>query len=341
MRLFYYVFIFVTTMHQTHASRRYRLEPEARLRLSQKSDKDSFMTLLEPIMTVRWPDTPQHTQVRQHIQNYLVNLGWEVQHDQFQSNTPLGEKTFTNIVATQNLNAPRRLSLACHYDSKVYQDFDFLGMTDSAVPCAMLLDMARTLTPSIQQGQQYTQPDVSLQLIFFDGEEAFHQWSETDSIYGARHLADVMEATKSNIYREVYPNDLQRMDMLVLLDLIGAKNPSFKNWFSETSESFKHCQEIEQSLIRNRHLTNIRSTSGNRFFMGDLLPEQYRRGIEDDHIPFLRKGVPILHLISHPFPEVWHTRHDGWEAFDWTSTDNVQKVLRVFVAEYLRLNHIV
>lgn len=29
--------------------------------------------------------------------------------------------------------------------------------------------------------------------------------------------------------------------------------------------------------------------------------------IEDDHIPFVRKGVPVVHLIAAPFPSVWHT----------------------------------
>lgn len=33
---------------------------------------------------------------------------------------------------------------------------------------------------------------VTLQLIFFDGGEAFEQWTETDSLYGSRHLADQM-----------------------------------------------------------------------------------------------------------------------------------------------------
>lgn len=31
--------------------------------------------------------------------------------------------------------------------------------------------------------------NVTLQLIFFDGEEAFDKWSEKDSLYGSRHLA--------------------------------------------------------------------------------------------------------------------------------------------------------
>ena len=30
--------------------------------------------------------------------------------------------------------------------------------------------------------------DTTLQLVFFDGEEAFRDWTATDSIYGARYL---------------------------------------------------------------------------------------------------------------------------------------------------------
>jgi glutaminyl-peptide cyclotransferase len=35
--------------------------------------------------------------------------------------------------------------------------------------------------------------NITLQLVFLDGEEAFHEWTPTDSIYGARHLADNWE----------------------------------------------------------------------------------------------------------------------------------------------------
>jgi hypothetical protein len=30
-------------------------------------------------------------------------------------------------------------------------------------------------------------------------------------------------------------------------------------------------------------------------------------GIGDDHVPFLQKGVDVLHLIASPFPTVWHS----------------------------------
>ena len=37
--------------------------------------------------------------------------------------------------------------------------------------------------------------DLTLQFVFFDGEEAFLEWTRTDSIYGARHLAEKWEKT--------------------------------------------------------------------------------------------------------------------------------------------------
>lgn len=48
-------------------------------------------------------------------------------------------------------------------------------------------------------------------------------------------------------------------------------------------------------------------------------------------------GVPILHLISTPFPKVWHKASDNARAIDYARTENVSKVLRAFVAEYLNL----
>ena len=53
--------------------------------------------------------------------------------------------------------------------------------------------------------------EVGLQLIFFDGEEAFQRWTSTDSIYGARHLAAKMETTKKRLGREIEVNELEQM----------------------------------------------------------------------------------------------------------------------------------
>jgi Peptidase family M28 len=48
-------------------------------------------------------------------------------------------------------------------------------------------------------------------------------------------------------------------------------------------------------------------------------------------------GVPVLHLISYPFPYVWHTEADNETALDYATIDDVARILRVFVAEYLGL----
>lgn len=117
----------------------------------------------------------------------MSSLGWYVETDKFTNSTPnRGDVEFENIIATLNPAAERYLTIACHYDSKYMTKFEFVGATDSAVPCAIMMNLASTL-------QTYYKPlmdtDLSLQFIFFDGEEAFENWSPTDSIYGSRHLA--------------------------------------------------------------------------------------------------------------------------------------------------------
>lgn len=62
----------------------------------------------------------------------------------------------------------------------------FLGATDSAVPCAMMINLAAVMS---KQLDKLKNSSPSLMFIFFDGEEAFRQWGPRDSIYGARHLA--------------------------------------------------------------------------------------------------------------------------------------------------------
>lgn len=49
-------------------------------------------------------------------------------------------------------------------------------------------------------------------------------------------------------------------------------------------------------------------------------------------------GVPILHIIPTPFPKGWHTPEDNRELIDPDTTEDLNKILRVFVAEYLHLS---
>ena len=56
---------------------------------------------------------------------------------------------------------------------------------------------------------------MTLQLIFLDGEEAIEQWSDTDSIYGARHLAAELAQT---VYQRTDHRTVTQLERIVSED---------------------------------------------------------------------------------------------------------------------------
>jgi len=304
-------------------------------RTCQASDGNNFkLNILKPFLRERVPDSEGSRFVQQHIVSYMQRLNWTIEQDSFQATTPLGAKTFTNILAVHNSLASRRLALACHYDSKLFTDFQFIGATDSAVSCAMLIDIASHLTVALNNMQD---KDLSVELIFFDGEEAFVQWSSTDSLYGSRHLADKMMSTNVDAGNGETVTRLQAIEVFILLDLIGTQDTTFSNWFASTEKLYERLQKIEMKLSKDGLLDPIESFKGrtvNKYFKGSVSGSG---GIEDDHIPFLRKNVSVIHLIATPFPSVWHRPEDNESALHYPTIFNICKVLRVFVAEYLNL----
>jgi len=85
----------------------------------------------------------------QHIKKQLNDIGWTISEDAFTDTTPLGSKTFVNVMAVHDPTISRRLILACHYDSKLFKNAEFIAATDSAVPCALMIDIARLLNASL------------------------------------------------------------------------------------------------------------------------------------------------------------------------------------------------
>ena len=77
---------------------------------------------------------------------FFQDLGWQVTLDEFDKNTVIGMKRFTNIIATANPNAKKFVLLTAHYDSKIMKgNEEFFAATDSAVPCAMIKSIAKSL----------------------------------------------------------------------------------------------------------------------------------------------------------------------------------------------------
>ncbi|XP_030570593.1 glutaminyl-peptide cyclotransferase isoform X2 [Drosophila novamexicana] len=295
-------------------------------------DEAHFNSSLASILVPRVVGSRGHTQVRNYLVNSLNGLGFQTEVDEFKQRVPIfGELTFANVIGYINPQAQNFLALACHYDSKYFpNDPGFVAATDSAVPCAILLNTAKTLNSYLLQ-QFRNRNDLGLMLIFFDGEEAFREWSNSDSVYGSRHLASKLARTRSptstSDQANLAPRHIDRIEVLVLLDLIGARNPKFSSFYENTHGLHTSLVEIEQTLR-----TAGRLEGNNKMFLnrpaGGL--------VDDDHRPFLEENVPILHLIATPFPDSWHTPRDNAANLHWPSIRNFNRVFRNFVYEYLK-----
>lgn len=305
------------------------------------NNQEYFNRTLNSILIPRVPGSENHKKVKQYIIKSMNELNWTVEEDAFTNSTPHGKKPFTNIIATYNPLACRRLVLACHYDSLIIKKKTFVGATDSAVPCAMMINLAKILDKELRY-QQQLKDILTLQMIFFDGEEAFERWSKTDSLYGSRHLAKLWNTKKfpqgnNDEYCKNhgdFVSFLDRMDVLVLLDLIGAPNPTFYSYFLDTHSLYMELVDIEQKLNHLKYIESHPPETKTTYFSKSFTLAR----IEDDHIPFMKKNVPILHIIPSPFPSVWHQESDNSENLHHPTINNLNKIIVSFVAEYLRLH---
>lgn len=161
--------------------------------------------LLAPILIPRVPGTPGQVAAQEHFVNFFREAlpRWSIEWFNSTGKTPV---TGDRDIPFQNLLFKREppwvqegqsnlLTLVAHYDSKITPT-GFIGATDSAVPCAILMHVARSIDRFITQmhdemsalGEGGTVPmDMGVQILLLDGEEAFLQWTETDSLYGARY----------------------------------------------------------------------------------------------------------------------------------------------------------
>ncbi|XP_071276975.1 glutaminyl-peptide cyclotransferase-like protein isoform X3 [Agelaius tricolor] len=268
--------------------------------LAQLDPARLWGSLLRPLLHERVPGGPGSRHAREHILSHLRSLRarWHLELDTFVAATPRGQVTFSSVVATAAPAAARRLALACHYDTKVLSPGPgspgpgspgqgapghgspgpgspepFVGATDAAVPCALLLELASAL----------------------DG-----------------HLSS-----------------REGQSLLVLLDLLGAPSPAIHSHFPQSHRWFLRLHGIEQRLRR----LGLLQSPPPPFFRLALAPGP----VEDDHVPFLRRGVPVLHVIPTPFPRVWHTLGDTEDNLHPPTVHDLAKVLLLFVAEFLQL----
>ena len=68
-------------------------------------------------------DTDNNTIVREYIISTLKALNWHIEEDTVMDNTPVGMKRFTNVIATKDPTASRRVILSAHFDSKYFSSY--------------------------------------------------------------------------------------------------------------------------------------------------------------------------------------------------------------------------
>ncbi|KAG7276605.1 hypothetical protein CRUP_024326 [Coryphaenoides rupestris] len=249
---------------------------------------------LTPLLVTRYPGTAGSLAVQQPIIKNrahwaALEAGWNVTEDRFEAHTPYGSLTFTNLIANPGpVGQEAAWCWPAHFDS------------------------------------QSSSPDLTLQLLFFDGEEAMFQWTATDSLYGSRHLAQHMESTP-------HPADasdtnlLHGIDLFVLLDLIGAPGPRFGSQFASTSRWLTRLQQIERRLHAMGQL--VEHPNQVEYFWPNIPV--------GPHDILCSACVRVLHLIPSPFPSVWHTFDDNEENLDRSTIQNLNKILQIFSLEYL------
>ena len=338
-----------------------QLSPSTLKALPDPGDDFDIKTgaLLSPILRPRVPGTAGSAAVLNHFVSFFKeNLpAWKLSFQNSTQKTPIsgnGKTPFVNFIATRDppWTSPGEvgyLTLVAHYDSLIKPE-GFIGAIDSAAPCAMMMHVARSLEPALvkkwasmdkagvkgESYDHYFEEHKGVQIIFLDGEEAFVQWSATDSTYGARALAAEME-TSIHPALSTYHNALSSISLFLLLDLLGAPSPNVPSYFKTTHWAYQRLADVATRLAST---SKALTSSIDRWFSdADSSEGSYWLGgrIEDDHIPFMARGVDILHMIPSKFPDVWHKITDDGEHLDIPTCKDWAVLVTAFAAEWLDL----
>jgi len=220
------------------------------------------------------PRTPGSEGIRraqEYIRNQLPSFGCPVEEEDFHASTPIGRVAMKNFLVKIPGARPEVVVFAGHYDTKRLENF--VGANDGGSSAALLLELARVLCSRKNA--------LTVWLAFFDGEEAFGEWSDTDSRYGSREMAA----------RLAMAGELKRIKAFLLCDLIGDRNLRLKR----ESNSTRWLTDLVWSTAARLGYQNI--------FTSDEV------AIEDDHLSFLARGVPAADVIDLDAP-YWHTAGD-------------------------------
>lgn len=243
--------------------------------------------------------SPEAELARKHISESVAKWGWRVERQEFTEETPRGPIQFVNLIARHapaGAAAPptnTQQAIVCsHYDTKRFSTIQFVGASDGASSTGALLELARVLS---------LDPPLAarVELVFFDGEEALQQFTETDGLYGSRFYARTLRET----------GRARQFRFGILWDMIG--DASLSITLPPDSPP-----DLAQGILSAAEILGVRKHFA-----------YFSRSIVDDHIPLIQSGIPTIDLIDFDYA-YWHTADD---TFDKLSADSLQKVGAVTV----------
>jgi Zn-dependent M28 family amino/carboxypeptidase len=237
---------------------------------------------------------PAGSDADRKLQTYIMEqvrvTGAQVSEDVFTAKTPRGDIAMKNILVKFPGKSGKAIAITGHFDTKYFPGRKFVGADDGGSSTGLLIELAKILA-----GQPRTD---DVYLVFFDGEEAFGEWSDTDSLYGSRHLAERWRADGT----------LKRIKALINVDMIGDKNLDIP-------------QEMNSDAsLRRLVWKTAADLKYQAFFVNQAINE------DDDHMPFVKLGVPALDVIDVDYAP-WHTDDDTMDKLSARSLEIVGTVM--------------
>jgi glutaminyl-peptide cyclotransferase len=218
-----------------------------------------------------------HKKLEQYIYAHLK--GDQVEDDLFTADTPAGKFPVRNIIAKFPGTRDGIIVVAGHYDTNYpLRDIGYVGANDGGSSTGLLLELANQLRGKKRDG-------YSVWLLWTDGEEAVKSWTDTDSVYGARHLAEVWQKDGT----------LKKIKAFLLEDMIG-----------DADLNIEHDQASTPALEDLVYQAATRLGYQAHFFGRE-------NAVGDDHTPFMQRGVPCADLIDFDYGYnnvFWHTAQD-------------------------------
>ncbi|HEX7424521.1 MAG TPA: M28 family peptidase [Terriglobales bacterium] len=238
----------------------------------------------------RYMGSENHKKLERYILDHLK--GDQVEDDAFTADTVEGKFPVRNIIAKFPGTKDGIIVILGHYDTNYpLRNTGYVGANDGGSSTAILLEYANQLRGKKRDG-------YSVWLVWTDGEEAVRQWTDTDSLYGTRHLAEKWE--KDGTLKKI--KALMVMDMIGDADLNIDRNTNGAPWLLDL---------IYAAAQRGGYQSHFYARQG---------------GIEDDHLPFVKRGVPSADVIDldYGYNNVFH--HTPQDTMDKLSPKSLEIV---------------